>query len=39
MRKITYKTDLNQNSFNFSEDHYDIFDRKYYIDPGNLFSI
>ena len=23
----------------FSEDHNDIFDHKYHIDPGNLFSI
>ena len=23
----------------FSEDHDDIFDHKYHIDPGNLFSI
>ena len=28
-----------QNSFNISEDHNDIFDDKYHIDPGNLFSI
>ena len=39
MRKITFKTDYNQKSFNFSEDHNDIFDRKYHIDPGNLFTI
>ena len=42
MRKITFKTDKNQNSFIFSEDHEDhndIFDHKYHIDPGNLFSI
>ena len=39
MQKITFKTDWNQNSFNFSEDHSDIFDHKYNIDPGNLFSI
>ena len=39
MRKITFKTDLNQNSFIFSEDHNDIFEHKYHIDPGNLFSI
>ena len=39
MRQITFKTDLSQNSFNFSEDHNDIFDRKHHIDPGNLFSI
>ena len=25
--------------FQFSEDHNDIFDHKYHIDPGNLFSI
>ena len=29
MRKITFKTDKNQNSFNFFEDHNDIFDHKY----------
>ena len=29
----------NQDSFNFSEDHNNIFDHKYHIDPGNLFSI
>ena len=34
MRKITFK-----NSFDFSEDFNDIFDHKYHIDPGNLFSI
>ena len=39
MRKITFKTDENQNSFKFSEDHTDIFDHNYHIDPGNLFSI
>ena len=39
MRKITFKTDYNQNSFNFAEDHNDIFDHKYHIDPGNLLSI
>ena len=39
MRKLTFKTDLNQNIFNFIEDHNDIFDHKYHIDPGNLFSI
>ena len=26
-------------SFNFSEDHNEISDQKYHIDPGNLFSI
>ena len=30
-----FKTDLNQNSFNFTEDHNGIFDHKYLIDPGN----
>ena len=39
MRKIAYQTDCNQNSLFFSEDHNDILGRKYYIDPGNLFSI
>ena len=39
MRTITFKTDKNQNSFDFSEDFNDIFDHKYHIDPGNLFSI
>ena len=41
MRKITFQTDKNQNSFIFSVDHiqFDIFDHKYCIDPGNLFSI
>ena len=34
-----FKTDSNQNSFAFYEDHNDIFDHKYHIDPGNLFSI
>ena len=29
----------NQNSFIFSVDHNDIFDRKFCIDPGNLLSI
>ena len=29
MRKITFET----------EDHNDILDHKYHIDPGNLFSI
>ena len=38
MRKITFKTDWNQNSFIFSKDRNDIFDHKYHIDPGNLFS-
>ena len=36
---MTFQTDLNQNSFVFSVDHNDIFDHKYHIDPGNLFSI
>ena len=39
MRKMTFKTHLNQNSFNFFEDHKDNFDHKHHIDPGNLFSI
>ena len=39
MQNITFKTDLNQNSFIFSEDHNDIFDHRYQIDPGNLFII
>ena len=39
MRKITFQTDSNQKSFIFPEDHDDIFDHKYPIDPGNLFSI
>ena len=41
MRKITFKTGLNQKSVNFFEDHNDtcIFDHKYHIDAGNLFSI
>ena len=39
MQKITFKTDKSQNSFNFSEDHKDIFDHKYHIDPINLFRI
>ena len=34
-----FKTDLNQKSFIFSEDHNDISDHKYHIDPGNLLSI
>ena len=34
-----FKTDKNQNSLNFSEDHNDIFDNKYHMDPANLFSI
>ena len=34
-----FKIDLNQNSFNFSEDHNGIFDYTYQIDPGNLLSI
>ena len=32
MRKIMFRTDLNQNSFIFSVDHNDIFDQKYCID-------
>ena len=39
MRKIMFKTDWNQNSLIFSEDHTDIFEIKYHIVPGNLFSI
>ena len=39
MRKLTFKNDKNQNILNFSEDHNDIFDHKYHIDPGNLFII
>ena len=39
MRKTTFQTDKNKNSFIFSVDHYDIFDLKYCIDAGNLFSI
>ena len=39
MRKITFQTDTNQNNFIFSVDYNDIFDRKYCIDSGNLFSI
>ena len=39
MRKITFKIDKDQKGFIFSEDHNDIFDHKYHIDPGNLFSI
>ena len=39
MRKITFKTDQKQKSFDFSEDFNDIIDHKYHIDPGNLFSI
>ena len=38
MRKITFKL-VKIKSFNFSEDHNDIFDHKYDIDPGNLLSI
>ena len=34
-----FKTDNNQNSFNFSENHNDIFDHKYQINPGSLYSI
>ena len=36
---MTFQTDKNQNSFIFSEDHNDIFDHKYCIGPGNLFSM
>ena len=36
---MTFKTDKNQNSIIFSEDHNDNFDHKYHIGPGNLFSI
>ena len=39
MQKITFKADWSQNSFKFSEDHDYIFEHKYHIDPGNLFSI
>ena len=39
MRKITFQTDYHQNKFIFSEDHNDISDHKYRIDPGNLFII
>ena len=39
MRKITFQTDKNQNSFIFSVDHNDIFDHKYCIDQGNLLRI
>ena len=39
MQKITFQIGKNQNRFNFSEDHNDIFDHKFHIDPGNLFSI
>ena len=35
MRKIRLKSKL----FHFSVDHNDIFDHKYCIDPGNLFSM
>ena len=28
-----FKTDIKQNSFIFSEDHNDVFDHKYDIDP------
>ena len=38
MRKTTFQTDYNQNSFIFSVDYKDIFDHKYCIDPDNLFS-
>ena len=30
---------LKSNSLNFSADDNNIFDHKYHIDPGNLFSI
>ena len=36
---MKFQTAKNQNSFIFSVDHNDIFDHKYCIDPGNLFSI
>ena len=39
MRKITFQTDLKQNSVIFSVDRNDIFDHKYCIDPGYLFTI
>ena len=39
MRKIIFKTYKNQNRFIFSEDHNEIFDHKYRMDPGNLLSI
>ena len=39
MQKITFQTGKNQNSFIFSEDHNDIFDHTYHIDPDNLFSM
>ena len=39
MREITFKTDKNQNSFNFSEGRNDIFDYKYHIDQCNVYSI
>ena len=39
MRKITFQTDYNQKSFILSVEFNDIFDHKYYLDPGNLFSI
>ena len=33
------KNNVNQNSSIFSVDHNDIFDHKYWIDPGDLFNI
>ena len=39
MRKIKFRTDLNQNGFIFSVDRNDTFDHKYCIDQGNLLSI
>ena len=39
MRKIMFQTDWNQISFFYSVNHNDIFDLKYCIGPGNLFSI
>ena len=38
MRKVTFQTDQNQNSFIFSVGYNDIFDHKYCIDPGNLIN-
>ena len=34
-----FQTDLNKKVYFFSADHNNIFDHKYRIDPGNLFSI
>ena len=39
MRKITFQTDKNQNSSILSVDNNDIFDHKYCIGTGNVFSI